>query len=160
MFKGRDNSMSSIVYKRATTNDLSKIVAMKIAMFEETGNASLLSEDSEKLVLEDYERLYGLNKATHFLASLNDSIISCTGAFLKSDLPYRYFKPSKYGFIGDVYTYPEKRRLGATTELNKMAIAWLKTQGVTTVRLLATNAGRKIYERMGFVPSDEMVLRL
>ncbi len=46
------------------------------------------------------------------------------------------------------------------TELTREAIAWLAGRGVTEVRLLTFDAARKIYARMGFRATDEMVLEL
>jgi hypothetical protein len=46
------------------------------------------------------------------------------------------------------------------TQLTREAIAWLAGQGVTEVRLLAFDAARQIYVRMGFRPTDEMILEL
>lgn len=150
--------MAGIIYREARLSDLPRIVQMKMAMFEESGYAGMLAINAQEMVLEDYYRLYEAKEAQHFVANVDKKIISCVGAFLKADLPYRYFKHSTYGFIGDVYTEPEQRGLRVSTELNKIALAWLREKGVSMVRLLATDAGRPIYENLGFVPTDEMVL--
>ncbi|MEM6986094.1 MAG: GNAT family N-acetyltransferase, partial [Pseudomonadota bacterium] len=63
------------------------------------------------------------------------------------------------GFIGDVYTAPSYRNHGISTTLNEKALDWLKSYGVSFVRLLASDAGRPIYERLGFSPDVDMVLR-
>jgi GNAT superfamily N-acetyltransferase len=80
------------------------------------------------------------------------------GAFIKSDIPFRYFSKSQYGFIGDVYTIPTYRNFGISMRLNEEALNWLRDYGVNFVRLLASDAGRSIYERLGFSPDANMVL--
>ena len=152
--------MSNIAFREACLEDFPRIVEMKVARFEEAGHASLLAKSAEGIVMDDYRRLYELNEAKHFVACIDKKIISCVGAFIKADLPYRYFEPSRYGFIGDVYTEPEERGRGLATALNKKALAWLKKRGVIMVRLLASNAGRKMYENLGFTSTDEMALKL
>lgn len=148
--------VQKILYSEATLTDLPEIVEMKLAMFKESGYVDLLSKNVIEIILEDYQRLYKTNEAKHFVAISNKIIIACVGAFLKTDLPYRYFAPPKYGFIGDVYSMPENRQCGISTKLNKTALAWLREQGVIMVRLLASDAGRPIYENLGFTSTDEM----
>jgi len=140
--------------------DLERVVALKLAMFEEGGHAGLLSADARKIILRDYRRLYRRGEARHFVVREGGRIVATAGAFLKSDLPYRYFVTPFYGFIGDVYTEPACRGCGLATALTERAIAWLKARGATEVRLLAFDAARRIYEKMGFQATDEMVLAL
>jgi GNAT superfamily N-acetyltransferase len=125
-------------------------------MFRESGHAQLLAPDAYDLVLSDYLEMYRTGQALHFVAG-SGAIVAMAGAFLKSDIPYRYFVRPTYGFIGDVYTESSFRRRGVARVLNDAALAWLRSKGVMTVRLLASVAGRPLYEKLGFVPSDEMV---
>lgn len=101
--------------------------------------------------------MYADGTARHFLACASEPV-AIAGAFLKSDVPFRYFANPVYGFIGDVYTSPGFRGKGFSTQLNQLALEWLRAQGVAMVRLLASEAGRPLYEKLGFIPSDEMVL--
>ncbi|MEX2494082.1 MAG: GNAT family N-acetyltransferase [Nitrospirales bacterium] len=87
-------------------------------------------------------------------------MVASVGAFIKSDLPFRYFPPGIYGFIGDVYTDPLYRSQGIATRLNNDALLWLKGKRIKMVRFLALDTERPIYERLGFGPTDEMVLNL
>jgi predicted GNAT family acetyltransferase len=72
-------------------------------------------------------------------------------------LPFRYFQSPTYGFIGDVYTEIQFRSLGIATRLSQDAMLWLQSKEIKMVRLLASETGRSIYEKLGFVPTDEMV---
>lgn len=78
----------------------------------------------------------------------------------EASIDYRYFEPSRYGFIGDVYTEPMYRKRGLASRLNRHALDWLRRQGVVAVRLLASEAGRPLYEKLGFKRTEEMVLHL
>jgi GNAT superfamily N-acetyltransferase len=142
----------------AAIDDLPRIVEMKLAMFSEAGHAALLAPGSAKTILSDYQSMYSQGLARHFVAKVSEEIVGTAGAFLKSDLPFRYFEPPQYGFIGDVYTDPAFRGRGLAKALNNEAIGWLRSQGVTTIRLLASEAGRSLYKNLGFKPSEEMVL--
>lgn len=148
--------MIDVTTRLATGADLEQIVRLKIEMFREAGHLQLLAPDAGERVIADYRELYRLGRAQHFVAA-SDRIVAMAGAFLKSDLPYCYFVNPAYGFIGDVYTDESFRRLGLAETLSKAALAWLRSKGVHTVRLLASDAGRPLYEKLGFRASDEMV---
>lgn len=150
--------VSLIKYGIASLEDLPRVIELKIAMLEESKHKQLLHPNAASIILKDYQRLYAENKARHFVAFLDDKIVAMVGAFLKSDLPFRYFCRDTYGYIGDVYTEPSFRNQGIATRLNTDSLSWLKSKNVQMVRLFATNAGYPIYRKLGFQYSDEMVL--
>lgn len=143
--------------RTATEADLPQIIALKIRMFEEAGLGRLLAPNARDLILRDYCDMYAAGTAKHFLACSREPV-AVAGAFLKSDIPFKYFVKPVYGFIGDVYTRPALRGRGFAKQLNQLALEWLCSQGVTMVRLLASEAGRPLYDKLGFKSSDEMVL--
>jgi GNAT superfamily N-acetyltransferase len=55
------------------------------------------------------------------------------------------------GWIGALGVVPEARRHGLGAALTEAAVAWLRERGAQTVLLYATEAGRPVYERLGFV---------
>lgn len=152
--------MCSLRYGEASAEDLPRIVEMKLAMFEEAGHAHLLASNAESVVLEDYQQLYQEGRAIHLVARSKTRIVACVGAFLKNDLPFRYFDPPEYGFLGDVFTDPYFRGQGVATRLSTDAVSWLKQRNVRMVRLFATEAASSIYAALGFKPTDEMMLEL
>jgi len=151
---------ANAVIEAAFPADLPRLVDLKLAMFAEGGHADLLAPQAARIILRDYRRLYRRGEARHFVVRQGGRIVACAGAFLKSDLPYRYFVTPFYGFIGDVYTEPAWRGRGLATDLTRRAIDWLGERGATDVRLLAFAAARRIYAKMGFQATDEMVLEI
>jgi len=147
-----------VKYDIASLDDIPCIVDMKIEMFREFGYDQYLHKNAREIIVEDYIRMYEANLAIHFLAKVDNRIVGIVGAFIKSDIPFRYFSKSQYGFIGDVYTIPTYRNFGISMRLNEEALNWLRDYGVNFVRLLASDAGRSIYERLGFSPDANMVL--
>ncbi|MFP4074901.1 MAG: GNAT family N-acetyltransferase [Halochromatium sp.] len=152
--------MSLLSYGEASIEDLPRIVEMKLAMFEEAGFSHLLASDAASVVLSDYRQLYQERRALHMVARSKAEIVACVGAFVKSDLPFRYFDPPQYGFLGDVYTDSHYRGRGIATKLSGDAIGWLKDCNVRMVRLLASESASSIYAKLGFKPTDEMMLEL
>ena len=55
------------------------------------------------------------------------------------------------GWIGALGVLPRARRRGVGEQLTRESITWLERRGASTVLLYATDMGRPIYERVGFV---------
>jgi ribosomal protein S18 acetylase RimI-like enzyme len=69
--------------------------------------------------------------------------------------PYR-----QYGYIWGVYVEPAYRKQGIATQLTTKTIAYLQSIGCTHAILNASPLGQPVYERMGFVKSNMMQLKL
>ena len=54
------------------------------------------------------------------------------------------------GWIGALGVVPRARRRGLGAALTEACVAWLRERGARTVLLHATDAGRPVYERVGF----------
>src|SRR6266702_3748562 len=61
------------------------------------------------------------------------------------------------GWVGAVAVVPEARRAGLGRALTEAAVAWLRERGAGTIQLYATDMGRLIYERLGFVAEGACV---
>jgi GNAT superfamily N-acetyltransferase len=61
-------------------------------------------------------------------------------------------------WILNMYVEPEYRRRGIARRLMETMIAWCRATGYRNVSLHASQEGRPLYERMGFVPTNEMRL--
>lgn len=55
------------------------------------------------------------------------------------------------GWVGGVAVVPEARRAGLGRALTEAAVTCLRDSGASTIHLYATEMGRPIYERLGFV---------
>ena len=142
--------------EEATKKDLNKIVELKLKMFKEAGPDNDLPSNIYDNILNHYTDLNENDRIKHFCYKENNEIIACAGGFIKDDIPYCFFEPYYYGFIGDVYTVKEYRNIGYATKLTNKVIEWLKSKEVKTIRLLASEKGKSIYKKMGFKNTDEM----
>lgn len=64
----------------------------------------------------------------------------------------------KLGLVINVFTEPEWRRRGLGLLLMQRVIAWSREQRLDRLVLHASDAGRPLYEKMGFVATNEMRL--
>lgn len=67
------------------------------------------------------------------------------------------FPGSRSGWIGALGVRPHARGQGTGRALTECAIEWLRRRGVDTIGLFATEAGRPVYDRLGFVAADRAV---
>lgn len=144
-----------------TEADLDEIISLKIKMFQDANLLHLLKNDCREDIEKKYSQLYKEKLAKHFVIKAESKIVAMVGVFIKDDIPYCFYKNNRYGFIGDMYTLPEYRKKGLAQKLLSAAVAWLKSESITTIQLLASDQGKSLYKRNGFVERPEcMVLNL
>ena len=149
-----------MVMRRTKKEDISEIVRIKLQMHREGGYFDLLRDDIDSFIEKTYQFLYSSQKAIHFVFKHDGKIISCAGGFIKSEMPYSFRKIPFYGYITDVYTIPTYRNNGYASALVQQVIDWLQSNGIKDIRLISTLQSRKIYEKIGFRATDEMVLSI
>ena len=67
---------------------------------------------------------------------------------------------NRRALIVNVYTEPDFRGQGLARRLMMTVLDWLKEQGFRSAALHASEAGRHLYEKLGFRATNEMQLRL
>ena len=97
-----------------------------------------------------------------YLASIGDRVVGSVSCQIFAGLYPMPFQPDfrKYGYIWNVYVEPDYRRRGIATKLTKKAIAHLHSLDCTHAILHASVHGKPVYEKLGFVPKNEMILEL
>jgi GNAT superfamily N-acetyltransferase len=100
---------------------------------------------AQRRVPVDFYR--GRDDSTLFVAEVDGQIAGCGGATVFPGTPAT-------GWVHGIVVRPECRRTGLGTRLTEAAIAWLRARSVGTVLLLATDAGRPVYERLGFTEGE------
>ncbi len=67
---------------------------------------------------------------------------------------------TRRAYILNVYTEPEYRQRGLARRIVTSILDWCRAEGFQTVSLHASQAGHPLYEDLGFVPTNEMRLKL
>ena len=94
------------------------------------------------------------------------TIIAGAGIFLRDSLPSPRkangktvgVTTGKLGLVINVFTEPDWRRRGVGVLLMQQVIDWSREQRLDRLILHASDAGRPLYEKMGFVATNEMRL--
>lgn len=98
---------------------------------------------------------------TTVLALDGETVIGCTTLCYIELLPTFSHPTGKRAHLMNVYTNDQYRRQGIASRMMQMVIHEAKAKRVTEISLDATESGRPLYKKFGFVGNDEgMVLTL
>ena len=149
------------VYKRASLEDIELLVKTRI---EVLWSANRLSDDIEMPLVEQQSREYyeeSLQTESHiaYLVFDGEKCIGAGGVSFFRVMPTYHNPTGRKAYIMNMYTKPDYRRKGIAYHTLGLLIEEAKNKGVKFISLEATDMGRPLYERYGFVNmNDEMEL--
>ncbi|MFZ0303449.1 MAG: GNAT family N-acetyltransferase [Terracidiphilus sp.] len=144
----------------ATTGDLALVTEHRHAMFTEMGGSN-----PEALATMSHhfrpwvERMMAAGKYVGWVVEDDGQPVASAGYF-ELDWPPHPFNPSSEarGYLLNFWVEPSHRRRGLAKELVNLAVAESRRRGFRVTALHASEAGRRVYEPLGFRPSSEMFL--
>ena len=148
-------------YKKATIADIDELVRTRIIVLR---TANKLSNDVdmslvEKESYEYYKNTLETGEHIGYLVYDNETFIGAGGVSFYQVMPTYHNPTGKKAYIMNMYTAPEYRRQGIAIHTLDLLVKYAKEQGVLQITLEATDMGRPLYERYGFVKmEDEMEL--
>jgi GNAT superfamily N-acetyltransferase len=148
----------------ATPADADAIAEHRARMFEEMGE---LSPDAFQILrANSQERLGDLITRGHYIGWLAvpahqpEIIAGGAGVQLREVLPHpkagNKVAQGRHAIILNVFTEPRWRRQGIALILLQQIIDWARAEQIDRLILHASAAGRSLYERLGFVGTNEM----
>jgi GNAT superfamily N-acetyltransferase len=154
----------------ATPADAEAIAEHRARMFEEMGQVP--PETFETLRAKSCERLGDLLKRGEYIGWLAiparspDVIAGGAGVQLREVLPHPLSRADQWDGIAEgrhaiilnVFTDPPWRHQGVAVLLLQRIIEWARTERLDRLLLHASEAGRPLYESLGFVGTNEMRL--
>jgi ribosomal protein S18 acetylase RimI-like enzyme len=156
----------SFAVRPATVDDIPHLAHHRAAMFRDMGALASDQEDALRSAtasylqdaLENTEYLGWVAEATGTL-----SIIGGAGAQIRSILPRprpgsEELERGPEAIVLNVYVEPAWRRRGVADALMRAVLDGLAARGIRRIVLHASDEGRRLYERLGFVATNEMRL--
>ncbi|MGN0153248.1 MAG: GNAT family N-acetyltransferase [Lachnospiraceae bacterium] len=149
-------------YRKATIEDIDELVRTRIIVLRA---ANKLSNDVDMSVVEQASDTYyrrALESGEHiaYLVHDNGTFIGAGGVSFYQVMPTYHNPSGKKAYIMNMYTVPEYRRQGIAFYTLDLLIKDARKQGVSQIALEATNMGRPLYEKYGFVKmEDEMEIK-
>ena len=148
-------------YKRAMLEDIEELVRTRILVLRA---ANKLSDDVDMSLVEQetcayYKRALETGEHIAYLVYDNGTFIGAGGVSFYQVMPTYHNPTGKKAYIMNMYTAPEYRRRGIAFHTLDLLVKAAKEQGVSQIALEATDMGRPLYEKYGFVKmEDEMEL--
>jgi GNAT superfamily N-acetyltransferase len=148
--------------RRATAADAATIAHQRSCMFLDMGQlAADEVEAVERVTHEQLEPLLASGEYLGWVVEIDGAVVAGAGVFLHRLLP-RLENPDgrPEAYVLNVYTDPVFRRRGLARKLMETIRDWCAEEGLPRVSLHASNAGRPMYEQLGFRVSNEMRLEI
>jgi GNAT superfamily N-acetyltransferase len=149
-------------YRPASTDDIEILLRHRVRMFADMGHADPAVLACIERVTRDYlppaldeGRYYGL-----LAESVAGDVVAGGGVVIAPWPGSQHGNQPRRAWILNVYVEPEYRRHGVARVIMTRLIEWCRTQGFPSVSLHASDAGRALYEQLGFRPTNEMRLDL
>jgi GNAT superfamily N-acetyltransferase len=161
----------AVTIRLATIADLQLISWHRARMFQDMGELPLDSfEPFRAQSLKTLQRMFERGEYVGWLASAenkSDKIIAGAGVQLREVPPHPQpdangkidIVSGRQAIIQNVYTEPDWRRHGLAGLLIKGIVDWTREKGIDSLVLHASDEGRALYERLGFISTTEMRFR-
>lgn len=138
--------------RRATIGDIESLVQLRLALQSENGSGETGADWAE--VGEACRRYFAETLPGEvfvvFVAEAEGRIIATSGLSFVSRPPGRTSFSRSEGYVTNVYTVPAWRGRGVATAVLNATIRYAQQQGARLVFLHTSDAGRSVYEKLGF----------
>ena len=148
-------------YRKATTDDLDILTKTRIEVLRAANGLDDNTNMSrvEKETRAYYENALANGSHTAYLVFDGDVFIGAGGISYYTVMPTFHNPTGRKAYIMNMYTRPDYRRMGIAAKTLDLLIQDAKKRNITFISLEATDMGRKLYERYGFVSmTSEMEL--
>ena len=148
-------------YRRLNFNDMDIFIKLRFAFFM---NEFIIDEAEMKEIENNLKEYFNKHISTNnfigIICENKTEIISVAYLHISERLPNPSFVNGKIGTLMNVYTFPQFRNGGIATTIIKKIIEEAKKENVAMIELAATEAGEKIYKKIGFKESSHKNMRL
>ena len=156
--------MPPLSLRFATADDAEILAGHRVSMFREMGFIDSASEPRLHTTTAAYFRAaIPAGEYVGWVGSppRDSAIVAGAGVQFRSLLPRPNLTRDgillgREGLVLNVYTDHAWRRRGVARYLMTTIIEWARVNGIVNLVLGASDEGRPLYEKMGFVPTREM----
>lgn len=151
-----------LTFKKAGLKDIEILTETRIIVLRA---ANQLSDDVDMSDVKEQSYLYykkALSEDNHvaYLVFDGDKFVGAGGISFFQVMPTFHNPTGKKAYIMNMYTKPEYRRKRIAYKTLDLLVAEAKQRGIDAVSLEATDMGKPLYEKYGFVKmNDEMELQ-
>ncbi|RPI39904.1 MAG: GNAT family N-acetyltransferase [Methanoregulaceae archaeon] len=150
----------------AALNDIPILARHHRMMFEEilekTGKSvdySVLSA-LEKEYAGKLAREFGSGTCISWVIQDDNRIVSSGAVSIVSYVPVPHDLSTRIAFLHSIYTEKEYRHRHHAQRITQTVADYCRNRGIKRLYLVASDAGRPVYEKSGFVPVPDMMMLL
>jgi GNAT superfamily N-acetyltransferase len=157
---------ASFDIRLATPADALLLATQRVAMFRDMGKTTAETEQPLLEASESYmAKALASGEYVGWVARLDSpphAVIAGAGVQFRPLLPRtdpsgQFLLVGREGLILNVYVDEAYRRQGVARRLMETLIAWAPGAGIVRLVLHASHDGRRLYESLGFLASNEML---
>lgn len=144
----------AIRYHKAGKEDVELLVKTRVRMLKSVNNALAEADFSpvEKACRDYYLESFEKDLHVAYLVFDGETFICCGGVSFYQVMP-NYKNPSgRKAYIMNMYTAQAYRGRGVATQVIGLLVKEAHARNIHVITLDATDMGRPVYERCGFVP--------
>lgn len=149
----------NITIKKSEIEDIELLVKWRIEVlrevFEIPTERSLdeLRDENEKYYLSE------LASGGHIacFAYLEGEIIGCGGVCIYREMPSPDNLTGMCAYLMNIYTRPDYRKMGVGNKIVNWLIKRAEEKGITKIYLETSEAGEKLYKKIGFSDMENML---
>lgn len=151
----------ALSYRKASLADLEILTKTRIEVLRA---ANQLSADVDMSEVKNQSREYyqsSLKNDSHlaYLIFDEETFVGTGGISYYQVMPTYHNPTGKKAYIMNIYTNPKYRRRGIAFHTLDLLVADARKKGIIAISLEATDMGRPLYEKYGFIKmNDEMEL--
>lgn len=151
-----------MIYRKATMEDINELVRLRMEFLNEVQDSD--RQNDEQLAKQTFEYLKINMQNDSFISwlALDDNKIVGTSGIYFYTVPPSYKNISgKTAYIMNMYTIPGYRSKGIANQLFNSVVKEARDRGCGKITLNATDMGRPLYLKNGFVDSHgDMVFNI
>lgn len=144
-------------YRMATCEDIDLLVSQRldfIKVYKDNEKYETLKENCYAY----FTKAFANDSCDVVLAEADGTCIGTGIVFYYDSVPSPFNITGKNSYITSMYVEPDYRRRGIGAELLERVIACAKKRDVTVMFLSASDMGRPLYEKRGFINSKNGML--
>ena len=158
-----DSKENGFMIRQASEHDIPQLSVHHRKMFEEIWEKKGLHIDNA--AGSEMEQAYSRKLSAElpagscksWLIEQGAQVVASGAITIVSFVPTPNDLSSKTAYMHSIYTEPGSRGQNLASRIVLTALEYCKANGIRRVLLSASNAGKPIYERIGFVSSPEMM---
>ena len=149
-----DQLSYSVTYKTAASDDMDLLMSSRLEMLKVVNDLDYKYEYSDEIIKSSRD-YFEKGDHTTVLAMDGKRVIGCASICYMYIMPTFDHPTGKRAHLMNVYTMKEWQRQGIARKMVSMLIDEAWKRGVTEISLDATEEGRPLYKKLGFVESTE-----